>query len=367
MVGVFFINFRHPEILNQLLTYPLYILSGLAVPIDLFPKYFRSTARMLPLYWAQESYSALLVHKESFRSLFVLLLLGLFYIFVGWIILKKVERRARMDGKFCQILSNKGYFWKQEIILASKNLFYLFPPKLYLPAWLIQVVSEIIFFSLLGYTAMGKEGAYFALIGNATAAVTRSIMSRGSGLIANEKWMGTLAYVVVANFKFLRFMIGRNTINLIEGLLTSFSILVVLSFTLNLLEGKNYLVLWYIPILFLIALSAIGVSTIIAGVTFYVRTSMYVSSALWRVFMITCGVVFPLSYLPDTVQRISFYLPLTNGIMAMRILIDEAINLAFFKYLLGELLIGIGYLLAGTVLMKLIIKIALKKGTIEVF
>lgn len=69
-----------------------------------------------------------------------------------------------MDWRFFEILKRKYYQWKQEILLATK-----------------------IFFTLLGYAAAGQEGAYFAMIGNCVATVGRSIVTRGSGLIATEK------------------------------------------------------------------------------------------------------------------------------------------------------------------------------------
>ena len=100
MVGVFFINFRRPEIFNQFLTYPLYILSGIAVPITLFPKFIQYISRLIPLYWAQQSIYKLLVDNTNLKSLIFLLVVGFFYLLLGGLILKKVERRARWTGNF---------------------------------------------------------------------------------------------------------------------------------------------------------------------------------------------------------------------------------------------------------------------------
>ncbi len=273
-----------------------------------------------------------------------------------------------MDWRFFQVLNKQLYFFKQEIILSTKNLFYFFPPKFYLPAWLVKTISEIIFFSLVGYAAGGSKGALFAMIGNCTVTVGRSIITRGSGLIANEKWMGTLSYIVISPFRSFRFVIGRNTLNILEGFITSLVIFLGIGLTFNLLKGNLVLLFVYIIVSLLLALSMIGLSMIIAGITFYVRTSMYVSSSIWLALMIFCGVTFPITYLPPIMQKIAYWLPMTNGILAIRTVIEVgSLHLLVFKLMLMELGIGMLFFLIGTIVLKFMIYISLKEGTLDCF
>jgi ABC-2 type transport system permease protein len=273
-----------------------------------------------------------------------------------------------MDRGFFKVLKLKSYCWKQEIVLATKNLFYLFPPKLYLPAWIVKTISEIIFFTFLGYAAAGQEGATFAFIGNSVAIVGRSIIGRGTGLIANEKWMGTLTYIVVAPFNYFRFVVGRNVINLLEGFLASVIVFFTVGSILDIFNGNLLIYIWFMPVVLIIALSLIGLSTIIAGITFYARTSMYVSSSIWLLLMIFCGITYPLTILPELMQKIAYFLPTTNGILAIRELTYKGtLNTTFFCYLINELLIGLLYLLIGFFVMKVLIRISLKKGTLDSF
>ena len=126
--------------------------------------------------------------------------------------------------------------------------------------------------------------------------------------------------------------------------------------------------IWYLPTLFLIALSLIGLSTIIAGITFYARTSMYLSSSIWLFLMIFCGITFPITTLPDVMQKISYFLPMTNGILAIRSLIEYGrLGNKFYYFITNELLISCLYFLIGFLVMKALIRIALKKGTLDSF
>lgn len=122
------------------------------------------------------------------------------------------------------------------------------------------------------------------------------------------------------------------------------------------------------PVILIIALSLIGISTIIAGITFYAKTSMYVSSSIWLLLMIFCGINYPLTILPKFMQKIAYFLPTTNGILAIRELTYKGtLNATFFSCLINELLIGILYLFIGFFVMKVLIRISLKKGTLDSF
>lgn len=94
--------------------------------------------------------------------------------------------------------------------------------------------------------------------------------------------MGTLSYIIVAPFKYFRFVVGRNILNLLEGFITSVLIFFVLGISFNLFQGQYILAIWYIPVLVLVILSMIGLSTIIVGITFYARTvCMYLLQFGW--------------------------------------------------------------------------------------
>ena len=100
MVGVFFINFRQPEILVQFLTYPIYIISGIAVQIELFPILIQFISKTVPLYWSQRGLFEIINNKMSITTVIFLLMIGVINLIIGSLILKKVERRARWTGDF---------------------------------------------------------------------------------------------------------------------------------------------------------------------------------------------------------------------------------------------------------------------------
>lgn len=100
MIGVFFINFREPEILVQFLTYPIYIISGIAVPIKTFPILIQFISKTIPSYWSQRGLFEIITDKMSITTVIFLLMIGVINLIIGSLILMKVERRARWTGDF---------------------------------------------------------------------------------------------------------------------------------------------------------------------------------------------------------------------------------------------------------------------------
>ena len=272
-----------------------------------------------------------------------------------------------MDRKFFPLLKHPFCHWWNEIVLSSKNLFNLFPPHAYLPAWFVGTAAEVTFFSLLGYAAGQARGMRFALLGNCVAIIGRRILTRVAGMVANEKWQGTLLYLIVAPIKYTRFIIGRSILSLLEGAFTSLAVFLVIVICLGFLPEHASLLWWYPLIMCAVSLSMIGLGTLVADLTFYFRTSMYVSSSFWMCLMIFCGVIFPLSSLPAWMRAISYCLPMTNAILSLRALMNGTLSHLCVNTLLRELAIGIIYLSAGSILLKIMVGIGIRRGTLDVF
>ena len=100
MVGVFFISFREPEILMQFFTYPIYLLSGIAVPVAFFPAMLRFVSFFIPLYWAQETMGRLAQGGSLGMGPVIQVAVGTCFLVGAYFVLGKVEKRARWIGSF---------------------------------------------------------------------------------------------------------------------------------------------------------------------------------------------------------------------------------------------------------------------------
>jgi len=59
--------------------------------------------------------------------------------------------------------------------------------------------------------------------------------------------------------------------------------------------------------------------------------------------MIVCGINFPITVLPDAVQAMSQYIPITSGLLAVRAVIDGAPYSTVFPLIGRELIIAFVY------------------------
>ena len=85
------------------------------------------------------------------------------------------------------------------------------------------------------------------------------------------------------------------------------------------------------------------------------------------VLLIFTGSNFPISQLPEAVQIISYALPLTRSIQAARGIVNGMAWDAVLTLLIGEVLVGLAYILLAAGLVKYAERVAIKEGTLELF
>ena len=85
------------------------------------------------------------------------------------------------------------------------------------------------------------------------------------------------------------------------------------------------------------------------------------------VLLIFTGSNFPVTQLPEVLQVVSYALPLTRSITAARGIVNGMELNQVFILLSGEILVGIAYIILATALVKYAERVAVKKGTLELF
>ena len=85
------------------------------------------------------------------------------------------------------------------------------------------------------------------------------------------------------------------------------------------------------------------------------------------VLLIFTGSNFPVTQLPEVFQVVSYALPLTRSITAARGIVNGMELNQVFTLLSGEILVGIAYIILATALVKYAERVAVKKGTLELF
>ncbi len=111
----------------------------------------------------------------------------------------------------------------------------------------------------------------------------------------------------------------------------------------------------------------VGFGMVIGSVGVYLRSSMILGSIVLYLGLLLCGVNFPISYLPEWLRPASYVFPLTYGVQAVRDVAAGA-GLADLGLLVAVMLgLGILFFVMAYVLFNYFERLALKRGSLDMF
>ena len=97
------------------------------------------------------------------------------------------------------------------------------------------------------------------------------------------------------------------------------------------------------------------------------RDAIIIANVVYYLLLIVCGVNFPVSRLPDALQLVAYSLPLTRGIEAAREAAAGASLASVGGLLIGEVLVGLVWALAGYALFRWLESYARRGGLQEAY
>jgi len=250
--------------------------------------------------------------------------------------------------------------------LSYRALFQWLRPATYIASKILAPLTMMIFFVFIGAYASGSNDASFYVIGNAL------IFSASSGIfgvtmsIGGERWSGTLPYLFGSPANRLAIFVGRAFVHILDGMLGVFIGFGwgVLLFELDLSQTH------WIPLLLTILVttySTAGLGLLMGCVGLITRNVMLVNNTVFFSMLLFSGANISLESLPNWMQAVSSYIPLTRGIASTRLVIAGAGINEILPLLLEEFLIGLVFTLMGFFLFNTFEKQAKKLGTLEIF
>ncbi|MFI5282303.1 MAG: ABC transporter permease [Candidatus Dormibacterales bacterium] len=221
----------------------------------------------------------------------------------------------------------------------------------YLAYKVLLPVGQILFFVEFGVFATGRQNALYFALGNALQLTANAGIYGVIATVANERQYGTLPILLASPANRLVTFLSRSIVNVIDGLLTVVVALalVVVIFGLD-LQRANVPLLGFCVLV--ISVTTAGMGLLFGSIGLVMRDSIVVANVVYYLFLILCGINFPVSRLPGVVQVISYGLPLTRGVEAARQAAAGASLEHVGGLLAGELAVGAVYALAGYVLFR---------------
>jgi ABC-2 type transport system permease protein len=244
-------------------------------------------------------------------------------------------------------------------------LFRWFQPATYMASKVIMPLGQILFFTLLGMYAKGRDSASFFVIGNGLQLAAISGIYGVTMSVGGERWAGTMGYLFGAPASRMLIFVGRAFMHVIDGML---GVVLGLAWGVALLGvdlSQTDLAALALTIL-ITAASTTGIGLLLGCLSLITRNIMFINNTVYFLMLALCGANVPVSDLPQWVQAISNILPLTRGIASARELVAGASLHSVRHLLYGEVLVGACYAVVGYVLFRQFEIQAKKRGTLEV-
>ncbi len=239
-----------------------------------------------------------------------------------------------------------------------------FSLRTWMLAWYVRVLAQVIFFTLIGRLVGSEEKANFILIGNSVMIAAAQSLTAVVGT-AWERRLGTLPLILASPTKPLIVFLGRGLNWIVDGVVTSVTALFILGlwFGVSFPWPQSLLV---IPLTFIIALSSYSLGMFLSGVVIR-ATSLrnLVSNLAYLTLMAVCGVNISLEYYPTFVRICASVLPLTNGLQAIRGVLQGAPWESWLGYAIAEGCVGAGWLILSYFTFERFFKRGRVSGTID--
>jgi len=253
------------------------------------------------------------------------------------------------------------------------------------PSWLLnRIFGPIVWvsISLFGYLALvpeadirsafaksgnGTDFAAFLILGQTVFSLFSTLNFRGGMSIQRERWQGTLEVVLLAPTSRVAFILGETLYGLIDGGWTILLALIVTGFA----YGAHFHLgdpLLAATVLSLTLSSMVALSLFFAGFYVLTRSAGPLSNAIQTPVRFFTGTNFPVAALPAFLQAVSFALPMTYGMIAMRgVFAGEASWASLQGTLLALALFTAFFWTLGVLLIRRMENIAKTRGTLHTY
>ncbi len=241
--------------------------------------------------------------------------------------------------------------------LATMNwktyiLFTLFTPVLQMTCY--SIVAK--------YANGGRMEKWF--IANALVLTFMSTIYGAGTQLSRERNLGTLRLIIASPSSLVATYLPRNILWMLEGvlnILTGFAFgFIFFGFNITLSQLSSLLIL---SVLASFAVS--GFAVIISSLALLTRDLNLLVNVASMLLLGLTGANFPLERLPSFMRFVPDILPLTRTIKLSRYVIKGESILSHFDLVIEEIILGIILTIVGLILFKIIERIAIKQGTLD--
>jgi ABC-2 type transport system permease protein len=230
--------------------------------------------------------------------------------------------------------------------------------------WFLRLVAQVVFFTAIGLMAGSETRVHYMAVGNAAAVSCIEALVVITATV-RERNLGTLALQVAAPTSFVLTYIGRGLYCLVIGVFSSTAVFFIVTLLFGIPVSPTTALL--VPVfMLLIGLSSYCMGIAVGAIVCRAPAAQWLALNLSYLSTMTfCGVNVPVTYWPTAVQHLAGVLPLTHGLEALRVLLDDGSAHRMLAAVATELLVAAGWLLLGVLLFRWSVAGERRRGTIE--
>ncbi|MGI0085004.1 MAG: ABC transporter permease [Nitrososphaerales archaeon] len=230
---------------------------------------------------------------------------------------------------------------------------------------LILPLMQMAFFAFLaGYLNYGTSYVQYVVVGNALQVMSFSAVFAVANITSQDKWQGTLPSLIVTPANRMALLVGRAFFQVLMSTLIAVTGLIYAGLVFGVSFSSANFVGIAIAIV-LTSLAMISFGLLISAIGLYMRTAMIVANIFLFLTLLVSGVNFPVSTLPLWLQPVSYAIPMTYGVEALRMAVSGGSLLSMLLVLVQELVNGLVVLFIGYLLLIGFERLARSTGRLE--
>jgi ABC-2 type transport system permease protein len=253
----------------------------------------------------------------------------------------------------------RAMYWATRSGLADFSI--IFTVWTWLFGWGLRILAQVLFYLVIGSLLGPGQGRYL-MIGNTVFLMAAHSLSTSASLTW-ERQLGTLPLLVASPTPASTVLIGRSLFWIPDGLICSMAAFLIL----GPVAGVHFTAAalgWTAILLAVTGIACYGLGCFLGSLMLVVPDLRnVVGNAMTTVMMILCGVNLPLDALGPTAQRVAEFLPLTHGLAAIRLTLDNGgASAEVGRQAMLELATGSAWLVMAVVALQVLARRSRRNG-----
>ena len=360
-----FVLYRQANAFSNLLEYPVWLATGLLVPLSLLPGWVAPISWVLSPTWGMRA-----IRDAAFG--------GNAWPEIGLCVGARLRVPRPRRGRAAQLrtarpsprdaladMTAAGRIFFVGGAISYRALFNWISPGMYVTTMLGSPLFQILFFTYLGRYAGSQDDAFF-IVGNAIqVAAMAGIYGMTMG-IANERQYGTLQPLLATPANRLAIFSGRALPFVANGLFVSAFGFAISWLLLDFRPAEGSVPALAVAVL-VTTCSCVALGMLIGSIGLRARDVFFGANLVYFLMLLVCGVNIANEDLPDWLGAIGRCLPLTHGIEAAREIAAGAALSDVSDLLAIEAAIGLAYATAAYVLFRVFEAEGRRRASLETY